>query len=172
MKILSTLILLVSFKTLLAQTPMNAFVAGHAFKVSLPVYMQRTIGYNDDASIQFKNSVKDVYGFIIEDNKDEMKLAEIYYTSINEFYTDFTKDFLVDEKKRTLSSATSTALGEFNFMVSELSYFDKEAKTMITYFIGIAETKAAFYKMLCWTTTENKDTYKADFEKILFSIND
>lgn len=155
-----------------AQTEMKPYVAGHVFKVSLPNYMKRTIGYNDDAAIQFKNSVKDVYGFIIEDNKAEMELAEIVYASINEFYIDFSKDFLADEKKRTSTLPTENKTGDVKFIYNEVSYYDKEAKSMITYFVGIAETKDAFYKMLCWTTTDNKDLYRNDFEKILFSIND
>jgi predicted lysophospholipase L1 biosynthesis ABC-type transport system permease subunit len=82
-----------------AQTNMKELKVGHEFFVSLPDYMIKTSGLNSSSAVQFKSEVKDVYGFIIEDNKEEMALVDIVYTSIGEFYEDFIKDFLLDEKK-------------------------------------------------------------------------
>lgn len=146
--------------------------AGNEFYLTTPEYMTRTVGLNSSAILQFKNSVKDVYGFIIEDNKSELKVAEMEFTSLDEFYESFIKDFLKDEERRKVSKAITTTKGDVKFVESDVTYFDKDADTEIYYFVGIAETKEAYYKLLCWCTKENKDKFRADFKSILVSIHE
>jgi hypothetical protein len=166
----TTLVLMTT--TTFAQTTLKEYKAGHVFYVSLPDYMSKTTGLNTSATIQFKNTIKDVAGFIIEDNKEELRLAEISYTSLSEFYEDFIKDFVKDEDKRKVSKPQSKKVGETNFMECDVSYYDKDSKIEIYYFVGIVETSSAYYKILCWGTLENKDKFKADFQKILYSLKD
>lgn len=158
--------------TLFAQTAFKDYKAGHIFNVSLPEYMTKTTGLNSAATIQFKNTIKDVAGIIIEDDKEQLRLAELNYTSINEFYEEFIKDFLNDEEKRTVSKPQSKKVGETNFLECDVSYYEKESKIDIYYFVGIVETPTTYYKLLCWGTLESKDKFKADFQKILYSIKD
>jgi hypothetical protein len=146
--------------------------AGNEFFVTLPDYMIRTVGLNSSAIYQFKNSVKDVYGFIIEDNKEELKVAEMEFASVDEFYQNFIQDFLKDEERRKVSKETASKKGDVKFVESDVTYFDKDADTDIYYFVGIAETKDAYYKVLCWCTKENKDKFKADFHNLLTSIHE
>ena len=54
----------------------------------------------------------------------------------------------------------------------DASYYDKDAKTEIFYLVGIVETSKAYYKVLSWSTVENKDKFKADFQQIMYSIKD
>ena len=155
-----------------AQTTLKEYKVGHVFNVSLPDYMGKTTGLNTSASIQFKNTIKDVYGFVIEDSKEELGLAQLTYTSLNEFYEDFIKNFVKDEEKRNVSKAQSKKVGATNFIECDVSYFDKESKIEIYYFIGMVETSSAYYKILCWSSLENKDKFKADFQKTLYSLKD
>lgn len=156
----------------LAQTNLKEYEAGHIFHISIPEYMGRTIGLNNAATIQYKSEVKDVYGFVIEDNKEELKLAELNYSSINEFYEGFIKDFLTDEDNRFVSQPLYKKNGDANFVESDVTYYDKEAKINIYYLVGIVETKSAYYKVLSWSAAENKDKFKADFQKIVYSLKD
>jgi len=55
--------------------------------------MSKTAGLNSAAVIQYKSVIKDVYGIIIEDSKEELSLVEMNYSTIKEFYEDFIKDF-------------------------------------------------------------------------------
>jgi hypothetical protein len=155
-----------------AQTNMKELKVGHEFFISLPDYMNKTAGLNSSSAVQFKSEVKDVYGFVIEDNKEEMALAEFNFSSINEFYEDFIKDFLVDEKKRQISKPIFSKNGEINFVEADASYYDKEADTEIYYLVGIVETKTSFYKILSWSTVANKEKFKGDFQKIVYSLRD
>jgi hypothetical protein len=155
-----------------SQTTLKDYTVGHQFHISIPNYMNRTIGLNNAAIFQFKNSVKDIAGFIIEDDKEELRLADLNYSSINEFYDDFIKDFLKDEEKRNISKPLSQTKDGINFIECDATYFDKDAEFEIYYFVGIAETKTTYYKFLCYGAAESKDKFKSDFQKALYSIKD
>ncbi len=170
--IITTCLILFISTAILAQTNLKEYKAGHSFNISLPDYMSKTMGLNSASTIQYKNVVKDVYGFVILDTKEDLALVEMNYGSAIEFYEDFIKDFLKDEEKRKVSKPQSQKKGEINFVESDISYYDKEAKTEIYYLVGIVETKTAFYKVLSWATLENKDKFKSDFQKILYSLKD
>jgi hypothetical protein len=169
---ISLLCLLLASTTLLSQSNFKEQKVGHIFYINLPEYMTKTIGLNSSASIQFKNTVKDVAGFVIEDNKEELRLAELNYSSLNEFYEDFIKNFLEGEDKRAISPPKLNKIGKVSFIESDASYYDKESNLEIYYLVGIAETESAYYKFLCWTSLGNKDKFKADFQKSLYSIKD
>lgn len=171
LKIITTSLVLMTTASF-AQTPFKQYKAGHSFNVSLPDYMSKTSGLNTASAIQYKSAVKDVYGFIIFDTKEELSLMEIKYASISEFYEEFIKDFLIDQEKRKVSKPTFQKKGEINFAECDASYYDKDAKIEIFYSVGIVETKTAFYKVLSWSSADQKDKFKADFQKIIYSIND
>ena len=145
---------------------------GHIFYISIPEYMNQTAGLNASASVQFKNTIKDVAGAVIEDSKEELKLVDQNYSSINEYYDVFVKDFLKDEEKRSISSPNTFKKGENNCLEIDASYYDKDAKADMYYYICIVETKNYYYKVTCWTTLENKDKFKTDFQKIAYSLRD
>jgi hypothetical protein len=155
-----------------SQTSMKEYKAGHVFYVNLPDYMNKTVGINDASTIQFKNNIKDIAGFIIEDNKEDLKLADMLYSSIDEFYSDFIKDFIKDQEKRSISNPISKTIENRKFIECDASYYDNEVKSELYYFVGIVETKDAFYKVLCYCSLEDKDKFKSDFQKILYSLRD
>ena len=167
-------ILILAFVTNISfgQTAMKQHTVGHPIYISLPDYMNRTIGLNDNAVFQYKSEVKDVYGYVIEDNKEELKLAEMNFSSITEFYDEFIKGFVEGEEKVSQSKPISQKKGDINFIEADVSFSRKDAKTEIYYHIGIVETKIAFYKVLSYCTLENKAKFKADFQKILYSLKD
>lgn len=167
-----TTILVLTTSITLSQTTLKEYKVGHVFYVNLPDYMNKTTGLNNFATIQFNSKIKNVAGFIIEDSKEDLRLAAINYSSINEFYEDFIKDFLIDEDKRKVSNPQIKKIGRTNFMESDVSYYDKNSKVEIYYFVGIVETTTTFYKILCWGSLENKHKFEADFQKILYSLKD
>lgn len=169
-RIAMTLVLMTSVT--FAQTNLKEYKAGHIFTVSLPDYMSKTIGLNSASTIQYKSVVKDVYGFIIIDTKEELSLAEMSYASINEFYEAFITDFLKDQDNRKVSEPKYIKKGSANFVECDVTYFDKDANIEIYYLVGIVETKLSFYKVLSWSAANNKDKFKTDFQKILYSIKD
>lgn len=155
-----------------AQTAMKTITVGHPFTISLPDYMTRTIGLNSNAALEYKNTVKDVFGFVIIDDKESLRLAEISFSGVEEYYEDFIKDFIEGEEKVKQSKPLVQQNAAGKFLEADLSYFDKDAKTEIYYLVGLVETPKSYYKILSYCTLENKAKFKEDFKKILYSLKD
>lgn len=166
------LTVLVFSLTTIAQTNMKNYKAGHAFDVSLPDYMTETTGINDAATMQFNNTIKDIGGYIIVDTKKELELVQMKFSSAQEFYENFIKDFLVKQKNRTISEPKIHSIEGLSYVECDASFYSKESKIDIYYYVGIIETKNAYYKLLCYGGIDSKEKYKADFQKILYSIKD
>jgi hypothetical protein len=171
--VLLSLVMLTCFVSAYSQQPTTKeYKVGHVFSITLPTYMSKTIGLNDAADMQYKSEVKDVYGFVVVDAKEELKLAEIKYTSIQEFYDEFIPDFTKDDEKKTIGKPVSSTKNGINFIEVDYTFYSKDAESDIYYLIGIVETKKAYYKVMSWCTAANKAKFKADFQKILYSIKD
>jgi len=166
---LLNLILLTVFTK--AQTTLNEYKAGHTFSISAPAYMTKTTGLNKASTIEFKNLAKDVYTFVIVDTKEELRLLELNY-SLNEYYEEFTSTFLKNNESKEFSKPISSKKGNTSFIEFEASVFDVDIKTKIYYVAGIVETEKSYYRVVSWTTMANKDKYKADFQKTLYSLID
>jgi len=167
-----SLALLFSSHILPAQTAMKTITVGHPFTISMPAYMTRTIGVNTSAALEYKNTVKDVFGFVIIDDKESLRLAEVSFSGVTEFYEDFIKDFIEGEEKVNQSKPQVKQSGAIKFLEADLSYYDKDAKAEIYYLVGMVETDKAYYKVLSYCTLENKAKFKEDFRKILYSLKD
>lgn len=170
-KIVFTLLFLIGTFYSIAQV-MKEYKGGHTFTVSLPDYMTKTVGLNDAAALQYKSEAKDVAGFIIFDTKEELTLAELSFSSAREFYDSFSGDFLADEENRKASEPVMQNKNGINIVEADFSYYDKDAEAEIYYLVGVVETKKSFYKVLSWSAASLKDTFKSDFQKILYSLKD
>lgn len=157
---------------LLAQAPVRTEKVGHVFSITVPDYMTRTIGINDASSVQFKNEVKEVYTFVIEDSKADLELVDMKFSSAMEFYEDFIKDFLKSAKDRVVGSPKTFEQDGVSFVQSEITYYDKDVKGKIYYHITIAETKGYYYKILSYTSESNKVKLKDDLAKLGTTIRD
>ena len=88
--------------------------------------MNRTSGLNNAAAIQFKSTVKDVYGFVIFDTKEELQIVELAYSSTDEYYADFVKDMFKGEKNVRMGTPQSTKKGDVNFITCDVVYYSKK----------------------------------------------
>jgi hypothetical protein len=155
-----------------SQSTLKDYKGGHIFSISLPEYMSKTVGLNTASAIQYKSVVKDVYGFVIFDTKEDLQLAEMNFASLKEFYENFIADFLSDQENRKVSEPVYKTKSGINFAECDVTYFDKDATIDIYYLVGIVETKTSFYKVLSWSAADKKDKFKADFQQILYSLRD
>jgi len=165
------IILLVFCETSSAQTKMDKYEVGQ-FTVSLPDYMSKTGGLNPDAVLQFRNMVRDVSGYIIRKEKSVKEIDNSANPNINQVYDQFFKEFLINKEERKVASANVGTNGDAKFMSTDLTYLDEETVIYYYYFVGIVETKNAFYKVICTSSLDFKNQYKNDFRKIFNSIKD
>lgn len=165
------ILLLIICKTSFAQTKMDKYEVGQ-FTVSLPDYMSKTGGLNPDAVLQFRNMVRDVSGYIIREEKSVKEIDDTANPSINEYYSQLLKEFLINKEERKVTSPVETTNGDAKFMSTELTFLDDETVIYYYNFVGIVETKNAFYKVICTSSLDFKNQYKNDFQKIFNSIKD
>ena len=172
MNALVTLALVLCIGITTAQTKIRPLVGGLTFTLNVPSYLSKTAGINSAAALQFKSVVKDIYGIVIYDTKEELLALEMNFNSARDFYDNFITDFVKDEEQRTVSDPKSKTKNGISFWLSDLSYFDKDAKTKIYYKIGVAETSKAFYKILIWCDATKRKTFEDDFEACILSLVD
>ncbi|MFC5283682.1 hypothetical protein [Pedobacter alpinus] len=142
------------------------------FKISLPYYMSKTGGLNNNAAIQFRNMVRDISGYVIKEEKTVKLFDDPSNKSINDVYDEFIKDFLASKEERKITSPINSTNGTAKFLCTDLTYLDDETMIYYYHFIGIVETSKSFYKIICSSTLDNKNLYKKDFQKIFNSITD
>ena len=158
--------------TCFSQAAFTSYKGGHEFDITVPSYMSRTIGLNSSAILQFKNTAKGVYALVLEDNKEELHLVDLNFTSLEEFQEYTIKKFLKDAEQRSIGEPVIKTLNGFKYIHVDASYYDKELKQSVYYFYGIVETKSSYYKFLGYSSLENKEKFKADLQKSFFSIHD
>lgn len=155
-----------------AQQANNEIKIGHLFYISMPQNMERTIGLNSAASFQFMSKDNEVAGFVIEDSKADLKLAETTFATLKDFYSFFEKDFLTGLEKRTLSTPIEYKKNGKNYLEFDASFFDKGLNSEISYYVCLIESKDYYYKVLCWSAADKKENFKPDFKNIALSIRD
>ncbi len=147
------------------------YTGGHLFNISLPYYMSKTSGINSYSAIEYKSIENNLFGTVISETKENLTLSGETYPSINDFCKTLVDDFFGKEEKEA-STPVYFEKESVNFMETDVSYYDKERKQKFYYFIGVAETKSAFYTFISWVPVERKNTFKPDFQQILYSIKD
>lgn len=169
--ILTSIVILIALP-IFAQTKFKEMKVGHTFNISLPEYLNKSIGVNAASAIEYKSVVKGVVGLVICESKEDFELAEMKFASIHEFSEFALKDYLKDERNKTVSEPTIQKKGDNTFLEYDTSYFDQDAEIQIYCLVGIVETKKAYYQVITYVANDEKDKYKSDFQKILYSIND
>lgn len=168
--VFSTLLILISANTF-GQKKNDHIKIGHVFYISLPEYMNRTVGINDFASVEFEDSIKDIGGFIVVDKKEDILLAKKYYSSIEQFFNNYIHTFSIRKIEEVFNKTTKKINGK-NFIECDMSYTDEASGIDIYYFLAVVETDCCYYKFLCYSKLENSEEYKPVFQNILFSIKE
>jgi hypothetical protein len=151
-------------KPVFAQTKFTEKKIGHEYYLNIPDYMLRCSGLNEDASAQFQNNSKDLYLYIIEESKEELKSLGIFYQNVNEYYESFIKDYALDTKNRVVYEPKMLTNKSTSIIQTEMEYTSNDIPIYMV--ITIAEGVDYFYNIVCWTSTQNKDKLKIDMLKI------
>ncbi len=169
MKVLSILAMLVISTGIFAQK-FESKQGGNCFTMDIPDYLTKTFSLNDAASLQYQNISKEAYVIAIEDNKEELESLGMKFVSAKDFLTYFLKDFHKDANNRKESSISEFESNKNQHAQVELTWTDENADFYML--ITSVETANHFYKILCWTVAENKETLKNDFVRISKSLKD
>jgi hypothetical protein len=148
----------------------SAKKGGNCFNMEIPNYMTETYNLNDAASLQYNNTLKEAYVIAIEDSKDELKSLGMIFINSKDFLENFTKDYQIDSKNRTISEITEFESNENQHAQVEMTWNNEDGDFYML--ITAVETNGHFYKILCWTLLEYKDNLKDDYLTISKSLLD
>lgn len=151
-------------KSTFAQTKL---IGAENFSVSLPQQFKRTIGNNDLAVVQWEHLNKEIYGYVLFENIDELKIANInhelaYYADIalNDF-NDYSNYKLIKARKYKTSNGKETE-------ERELTYDDEENNIHVHTIINVYKTSNFIYKMINFGS---EDTFNETRNEIDYIIN-
>lgn len=140
-------------------------VGAESYSISLPENFRRTVGTNDLATVQWEHQTKELYGYVLFENLEELKLAEI--NSNLAAYAQLALDDFIDQNNFKLiqSHHYKTTLGketeerEFTYTLDDLNFH---------VIITIYKTDQFIYKMINFSTEE---TFKESKKDITYIIN-
>lgn len=72
---------------------------GQCFTMDIPDYMTKTYELNDDASLQYQNTLKDAYIVVIVDEIDQLESVGIKFLKAKDYFDNFIKSYKTDKKK-------------------------------------------------------------------------
>jgi hypothetical protein len=147
------------------------------YKISVPKYMKKANGLNDEASLQYQNIYKETYVVIIDESKEELvstfqELGE-YNDSISvvKNYRDIQLQLLSENINISMKSDPKSA--QINGLDAEFVEIDGQVEGVnfeIAYFLTFIEGKEKVYMVMVWTLKEKKEKYKITFEQIAKSF--
>ena len=143
---------------------------GNCFVMDIPEYLTRTFALNDVASLQYQNTSKSAYMIVIEDNKEHLQEVGIKFVHAKDFLESFTADFKKDKENRKLTPVNEFKSNGYAHAQTELSWTE-DGGDFYMLITGV-ETPGHFYKIMCWTTSENRDKMDADFRRISRSLKE
>ncbi|MBF0596307.1 hypothetical protein [Faecalibacter rhinopitheci] len=166
-KLLLTLSIAISFTTF--SFAQSTILGAETFSINLPNGYTRTVGTNDLASVQWENSEKETYGYIIFENLDELDLVE-FDRDINKYadlsvndFSDLNKYKLIETKKFKTKSGKET-------VQKQISYYNDELDATIQLQINIFMTKNFIYKMISFGEKEILKKSDKDLDYIVNNI--
>ena len=150
------------------ETILNKKKIGNIVYLDVPDYMVKAYGLNDVAKAQFQNTVKETYLILIEEDKEDIKIAGGSFTNPKEYFKFFIESFGIDSihvisEESTKSGVFPAYQAQINGFVQGLSLF---------YLVTVIESPSYFYNVISWTLFEKKSELIDDFKKIATSLKE
>lgn len=143
-KLLLTLAFFCTFHISKAQ---STLVGAETFHIQLPQNFTRAVGVNDLASVQWEHTEKEIYGYVIFENADEMKLVDLSI-SLKEYSDMCLNDFNEIEKYQLIKSETYTTTNGKETISNKISYYNSELEITIVMQINAYKTQNFYYKVI------------------------
>jgi len=141
---------------------------GNIIFIDIPEYMTKTYGLNDVAKAQYQNTDKEAYLIIIEEEKEDIKIAGGGFANSKEYFKFFVESFGIDSIK--IMSGEEMNKGKFPAYQGQIEGFVNGLK--LFYLVTIVESPTHFYNIISWTLFERKSDVINDFKKIASSLKE
>ncbi len=161
----------------------NIVTINKKYSISLPSFLinAKTIlekdELNENTSLQYMNTLKELYVLIIEDSKSDFQQTLVEnnlndkYTNDFKGYTDFVFDYYKKQTKISHKFAISDTL--INNKPAKLISISGEINEVnVFYTIGLVEGKKTYYQIITWTLAGFENKYKDRMKKIIYSFKE
>jgi hypothetical protein len=147
------------------------------FSLKLPKYLSPITTLHEDASLQYQNTVKEVYVIVIDEPKATLDSVLVANQMTESYPTNFEgyANMVRDQFAERVSVETEIEVKPLKSGSGlEMKYFEADASVDnidIHYIFGLAAYKEKYYQIVTWTLQSRKDKYAPDMLAIVKSFS-
>ena len=147
------------------------------YSISIPSFLTKVSGLNDDASLQYQHAWKEFYIIVIDESKSEMQkalddnnLAESYTNDIKGYSDLLMKGF---EQTISVSHKSETIDTTINNMPARLLTVNGRVEGIDAYYsLAFIQGKERYYQIMAWTLSNKEYEYKDKMNRIMYSLKE
>ena len=147
------------------------------YTLSIPAFLTRAKGLNDEASLQYQNGRKEFYVIVLDEPKaylkkalEENELTETYSNDVKGYSELLLKGF---ETNISLSKKSKMMDTVINNMPARLININGSVDNISAYYsIAYVEGKERYYQVMVWTLSKFEKEYKDKMNQILFTLKE
>lgn len=161
---------LIFFVACKKETTFNTITVNDKYSIAIPDYITPCTDLHKNASLQYQNIEKDVYYMVIDERKKLMASYHLDY-DIDLYYKNVASQAFIETLENgKINPPGRQEIDGHKALISEIT--GDISGTEVYYRMAIIETPYAFYQILSWTKSENKETYINDMIKFIESFNE
>jgi hypothetical protein len=147
------------------------------YSVSIPAFLTKASGLNDDASLQFQHAWKEFYVIVIDESKSEIQKA-LDDNNLNETYTNDIKGYselLMNGFEQVISVSHKSEIIDttINNMPARLLTVSGRTEGIDAYYsLAFIQGKERYYQIMAWTLSNKEYEYKDKMNQIMYSLKE
>jgi hypothetical protein len=178
MKKITLLILAVTYFASCSESKKNqTIVVGSTYSIELPDFMTKSYDLNEEASLQYQNTIRELYAIIIDEQIEDLNyvleeygLTDLYSNDLNGYVDLLLEDFLNSVNAEDVSEVQDLKL---NGLKAKIIDFNGEVdETKVYYNVAFIEGKERYYQIIVWTLSDRKAKHKEIMKNIVNSFKE
>ncbi len=147
------------------------------YTIALPDTYKKVKDLNEEASLQYQNSVKGIYVIVIDEEKealgraiDNNSLYDTYNNDLNGYSRLITDGMDASISVKKMPAFKETTINEHNARV--LSFQGIASGTHVYWKLAFIEGNNRFYQIMVWTEADNRSKYEKEMAAIINSFKE
>ncbi len=153
-------------------TKMQEVKVKNQYAIDLPDFLSVSTDLNENASLQYKNILKEFYIIIIDESKDEMQkaldnnaLQGLYENNLDGYSKLILDNFESNVEVSYQSEKRDTTIHNLKAKLVEYDAISNKVDAYFKY--ALVEGKSHYYQVLLWTLKDKKNEHSSDMSKII-----
>lgn len=157
------------------ETTYNRQDVDSLYAIQTAHYMEKTNELNENASLQFQDTYREIYLIVLHEEKglEELTLEEYYKFTKDKLEENGLQNLKFSEPKTMQIDSNKVMQAEFTGTFSFEDKEEKETKEIgVFYLFQVIESPTYFYQIYAWTKMEQREKYEKDMQKMLDSFEE